>query len=126
MEAPSSVRARMAALAEALERTFSAESPWVREAFLKVPRHQFIRRRPGPAPAEFLAVDRHHPSEADLDLIYSDNVVMIHEPPSSASQPYVVSKMLAWLELKLGMKVLEIGTGSGFNAGLLAEGTGRP
>ncbi|MBW2973512.1 protein-L-isoaspartate O-methyltransferase [Candidatus Woesearchaeota archaeon] len=37
------------------------------------------------------------------------------------SQPTTVMMMLEFLELKPGMKVLEIGTGSGYNAALMAE-----
>lgn len=126
METPPAVADRMQALVARIERTFSPESPWVREAFLKVPRHRFIRRRGTAEAGEFIPVDRSHPTTEDLDRIYADEVVMIHHPPSSASQPYVVAKMLDWLEVKPGMKVLEIGTGSGFNAALLAVGTGDP
>lgn len=126
MAAPVSVTDRMMALVAQIEKAFSSETSWVRRAFQTVPRHRFIRRRGTASPEEFLGVDRHHPTAADLDVIYADHVVMIHHPPSSASQPYVVARMLEWLELRPGMKVLEIGTGSGFNAALLAEGTGDP
>jgi protein-L-isoaspartate(D-aspartate) O-methyltransferase len=37
------------------------------------------------------------------------------------SQPYMVAKMTELLELKKGARVLEIGTGSGYQAALLAE-----
>ncbi len=37
------------------------------------------------------------------------------------SQPTTVVMMLDFIELKKGMKVLEIGTGSGYNAALMAE-----
>ena len=37
------------------------------------------------------------------------------------SQPYTVAYMLQYLELEKGDKVLEIGTGSGWNAALMAE-----
>jgi protein-L-isoaspartate(D-aspartate) O-methyltransferase len=37
------------------------------------------------------------------------------------SQPYTVAFMLQALELKKGHKVLEVGTGSGWNAALIAE-----
>lgn len=121
-----SIQDRMRELAGAIGKAFPSDDSWVRTAFLKVPRHQFIRRRGTEVPEAFVPVDRHHPSAEDLDLIYADRVVMIHDPSSSASQPYVVAKMLEWLEVKPGMKVLEIGTGSGFNAALLAEGTGDP
>ena len=37
------------------------------------------------------------------------------------SQPYTVAYMLQELELKKGLKVLEIGAGSGYNAALIAD-----
>jgi protein-L-isoaspartate(D-aspartate) O-methyltransferase len=42
-------------------------------------------------------------------------------PSCSASQPSVVAGMLEALDLEPGMRVLEIGTGTGYNAALLAE-----
>lgn len=45
-------------------------------------------------------------------------------PTSSSSAPHVMATMLDALDLRPGMRVLEIGTGSGYNAALLAELTG--
>ncbi|MER7049235.1 methyltransferase domain-containing protein [Streptomyces jumonjinensis] len=45
-------------------------------------------------------------------------------PTSSVSMPSVVASMLADLDVRPGQKVLEIGTGSGWNAGLLAHRLG--
>lgn len=54
-----------------------------------------------------------------LSLAYSDNAFPIgHEQTISA--PNVVSFMLDNLGVKPGMKILEIGTGSGYNAALLS------
>ncbi|MGH3935914.1 MAG: methyltransferase domain-containing protein, partial [Pseudonocardiaceae bacterium] len=46
------------------------------------------------------------------------------EVTSSASMPAVVAQMLAALEVEPGMRVLEIGTGTGYNAALLAHRLG--
>jgi protein-L-isoaspartate(D-aspartate) O-methyltransferase len=45
-------------------------------------------------------------------------------PTSSASMPSVVARMLVALDAQPGMRVLEIGTGTGWNAGLLAHRLG--
>lgn len=46
------------------------------------------------------------------------------ELTSSASQPAIVAEMLAALRVEPGMRVLEIGTGTGYNAALLAHRVG--
>ncbi|WP_459249299.1 methyltransferase domain-containing protein [Streptomyces youssoufiensis] len=45
-------------------------------------------------------------------------------PTSSASMPSVVAGMLRDLDVREGMRVLEVGTGTGWNAGLLAHRLG--
>ncbi|MER6916079.1 methyltransferase domain-containing protein [Streptomyces sp. NPDC000594] len=45
-------------------------------------------------------------------------------PSSSVSMPSVVASMLAGLDIRPGHRALEIGTGSGWNAGLLAHRLG--
>jgi protein-L-isoaspartate O-methyltransferase len=42
-------------------------------------------------------------------------------PTSSSSAPWVMARMLDLLEVRDGMNVLEVGTGTGYNAALLAE-----
>ncbi|MCM3883328.1 methyltransferase domain-containing protein [Frankia sp. R82] len=44
-------------------------------------------------------------------------------PTSSSSAPWVMARMLDLLDLRDGMAVLEVGTGTGYNAALLAERT---
>ena len=73
----------------------------VLSAFLKVPRHRFI-------PSEF------------INSAYADYPLPIGEE-QTISQPYIVALMTQCLELKEGDKVLEVGTGSGYQAAILAE-----
>lgn len=50
-------------------------------------------------------------------------MIRLHETgnPSSSSQPTLMATMLELLDLHSGMKVLEVGTGTGYNTALLAE-----
>ena len=58
------------------------------------------------------------------DLSYADNPLPIC-CEQTISQPTTVMLMLQLLEVVPGQRVLEIGTGSGYNAALLAELTGE-
>jgi len=70
-------------------------------AMSNVPRHVFV-------PPDY------------LDQAYEDHALPIGYG-QTISQPYVVAWMTELLELQPGEKVLEIGTGSGFQAAILAE-----
>ena len=107
------------------------ESPWLEAAVRAVPRHLFIERYAEGvnsndpwALVDWVTMDRKRPSPEALQRIYSDQGLMMRSPPdhSAASQPALVVTMLHELGLEPGMKVLEIGTGSGWNAGLIAHG----
>src|SRR5258708_14263868 len=109
----------------------------VLDAMGRVPRHAFLPRfwtfpggmSAGP-PAE-LHEWRLNPGESDpaaLELAYApDRALAIlpeHVPgsaTSTASAPDLMATMLDLLELRQGLRILEIGTGSGYNAALLAE-----
>jgi protein-L-isoaspartate(D-aspartate) O-methyltransferase len=73
----------------------------VLQAMLTVPRHQFVDQR-------------------IVDSAYNDFPLSIGEG-QTISQPYIVALMTQLLELKGDEKVLEIGTGSGYQAAVLAE-----
>ena len=73
----------------------------VLKAFFTVPRHRFV------------------PTELE-HLSYNDSPLSIGES-QTISQPYIVALMMQTLELKKSDKVLEIGTGSGYQTALLAE-----
>ncbi len=58
------------------------------------------------------------------DQAYNDHPLPIDEG-QTISQPYIVALMTEALKIKPGEKVLEIGTGSGYQAAVLAELTGE-
>jgi protein-L-isoaspartate(D-aspartate) O-methyltransferase len=67
------------------------------------------------------AVPRHlFVPEDEQDYAYGDHPLPIGYG-QTISQPYIVALMTELLELKEGDKVLEIGTGSGYQAAILAE-----
>lgn len=67
------------------------------------------------------AVPRHEFVPADVrDLAYGDHPLPIGYA-QTISQPYVVAFMTEQLRARPGMKVLEVGTGSGYQAAVLAE-----
>ncbi len=55
-----------------------------------------------------------------MDRAYGDHPLPIGHG-QTISQPYIVAYMTELLSPRLGMKVLEIGTGSGYQAAVLAE-----
>jgi len=71
--------------------------------------------------AAMLEVERHLFVPKDLHpTAYSDQPLPIGEG-QTISQPYIVALMTELLDLKGGEKVLEVGTGSGYQAAILAE-----
>ncbi len=66
-------------------------------------------------------VPRHEFLPADLwDRAYDDNPLPIDEN-QTISQPYIVADMIQALSIKKGDRILEVGTGSGYQTALLAE-----
>ncbi len=66
-------------------------------------------------------VERHHfVMPEDISRAYNDYPLPIEEG-QTISQPYIVAFMTETLNLKPSDKVLEIGTGSGYQAAILAE-----
>ncbi|MGI5338886.1 protein-L-isoaspartate O-methyltransferase family protein [Streptomyces sp. CA-181903] len=125
-----SLTTRMADYAAALRERGAIRTSAVERAFATVPRHLFL---PGGyyTSGRFVPVAA-EPDEDLLDRIYSDTALMTHVPTSddaagrysSTSQPRVIAAMLEALLLAPGMKVLEIGAGTGYNASLIATITG--
>jgi len=73
----------------------------VLDAFARVPRHQFV-------------------SESFRHQAYDDHPLPIGRG-QTISQPFIVAAMTEALQVEEGHKVLEIGTGSGYQAAILAE-----
>jgi len=82
-------------------KTRGVKDPRVLSALLKVERHRFV-------PEEY------------VNSAYADQPLPIGEG-QTISQPYIVALMTELLDLKGNEKVLEIGTGSGYQAAILAE-----
>jgi protein-L-isoaspartate(D-aspartate) O-methyltransferase len=77
------------------------ENPAVLQAMLTVPRHLFV-----PSGNRRLAYE-----DTPLPIGYGQTI----------SQPYIVALMTQALAVEPGMKVLEVGTGSGYQAAILAQ-----
>jgi len=75
--------------------------PRVMEVMGKVPRHKFVPSR------QRSAAYRNHP----LPIGYGQTI----------SQPYIVALMTDLLQVRPGQKIFEVGTGSGYQAAVLAE-----
>jgi protein-L-isoaspartate(D-aspartate) O-methyltransferase len=89
----------------------------IREAFRSVPRHLFIDRVF--VNGQLIPFDVK--DNEQLKMVYSDNSILQKiSPPTSSTAPSLMASMLESLELDENMRVLEIGTGSGYNAALIA------
>jgi protein-L-isoaspartate(D-aspartate) O-methyltransferase len=83
-----------------LER-FGVRDRRVVEAMARVPREEFV-------------------ASADRDVAYGDHALSIAEG-QTISQPYLVARMTELLATRREHRVLEVGTGSGYQAAVLAE-----
>ncbi|MGH3590179.1 MAG: methyltransferase domain-containing protein, partial [Pseudonocardiaceae bacterium] len=127
---------------EFLTRWRVAFAPW-RASLLSVPRHRFLPPtvwvdNTADPPPTLLPLHREHDPDRWLELAYATDYVITQVddghptgpgsggsvPTSSASGPVIVAVMLAALDAHEGHRVLEIGTGTGYNAALLAHRLG--
>ncbi|MFJ8433396.1 methyltransferase domain-containing protein [Kitasatospora sp. NPDC094019] len=127
------VRGLLRAVGEALGGPVPRE--W-REAIKAVPRHNFLPERIWLADdsGDYEACDLPTAHDCWFGAAYADVPVVTQVndgqespdpwPSSSASTPSVVVRMLCDLDVRPGMRVLEIGTGTGWNAALLAHRLG--
>lgn len=72
----------------------------VESALRNIPRHEFI-------------------PESELDHAYNNEPLPIMKN-QTISQPGVVTRMTEWLDVKDGQKILEIGTGSGWQSAIIS------
>jgi protein-L-isoaspartate(D-aspartate) O-methyltransferase len=80
-----------------------------------------IRRLGEPVRRALLAVPRHRFVPADLRVFAYENRPLGIGQGQTISQPYIVALMSELLSLNPGDRVLEIGTGSGYQAAVLAQ-----
>ncbi len=100
------------------------KSPNIKRAFLSIPRHLFINR----LPPLFLGnrtgwtpIDPFNMPSKCLEKIYCADIgiQLKPPPPASSSAPAIMALMLEAADLTAGLRVLEIGTGSGYNTSLI-------
>src|SRR5688572_9274324 len=94
-----------------LERRRIIKTPAVRRAFLAVPRERFVPDRL---------------RQGGLEAVYKDVAIVTKTDAkggaiSSSSQPAIMAVMLEALRLKPGLRVLEVGAGTGYNSALLSR-----
>jgi protein-L-isoaspartate(D-aspartate) O-methyltransferase len=142
---------RAGQLRRALVASLSADgqlcSPEWQAAFERVPRHVFVPRLflDREHDGHFAVIDGSNPAQRDqwLSRVYADEVLITQlngddmawataaemgsaegVPTSSSTMPGLMAMMLEALSIGDGMRALEVGTGTGYNAALLSERLG--
>ncbi|WP_017593454.1 methyltransferase domain-containing protein [Nocardiopsis potens] len=105
-------------------------TPEIRGAFAAHPRHRFIPDVIWPDPTG-LPLIRSQKPHAWARTVYTDDAVTtqandggagtVNTPTSSSSAPQVMADMIEAAGLGPGMRVLEVGAGTGWNAAVLCE-----
>jgi protein-L-isoaspartate(D-aspartate) O-methyltransferase len=121
------IRAMVERYVDELKAAGAFTSPSVERAFRTVERHRLLETfyYLGAERRQTVEHDPAHPRRDHLALIYADNALATRHiggmPASSTSQSSLMAKMLELLDLSAGMKILEVGAGTGYNAALMAE-----
>jgi protein-L-isoaspartate(D-aspartate) O-methyltransferase len=125
-------------LADALGVSGAVRSAWLRRAFEEIPRHVFVPRFHRWEGGREVLVDGDSAAQRDewLRGVYTDEALTVQlapthdepagagRPTSSSSAPGVMAGMLEALDLQPGHRVLDVGTGTGYNAALLCHRIG--
>ncbi len=133
-------RERARRLADQLITDGDLHTPAWREALLAVPRHEFVPRYyimdASSRPASWALHEPHDPASTArwLELVYSPTTLVtaladyegrgVQTGVASSTKPDLMIRMLEALQVEDGMRVLEIGTGTGYNAALLCHRLG--
>ena len=133
-------RQRAQALVTRLIADGDLHNPAWRDALLTVPRHEFVPRYydqdTTTRPARWVLREPHDKTSTArwLDLVYSATTLVtdvadyadrgIQIAVSSSTKPDLMVRMLEALDIQPGQRVLEIGTGTGYNSALLAHRLG--
>ncbi|WP_263168966.1 methyltransferase domain-containing protein [Streptomyces sp. SCSIO ZS0520] len=128
--------------AEALADTVTADAPAWHDAVSNTPRHRLVprwwQRIPDSPAQEWALVDLPEDTPERLHAAYSDETLVTRvgpthadhatpgehgkgDPTSSSTLPGLIVSMAHRLDVKPGHKVLDVGTGSGYSAGLFAR-----
>ncbi|MGH3565324.1 MAG: protein-L-isoaspartate O-methyltransferase family protein [Pseudonocardia sp.] len=127
---PETFKTRLAEFAASLRDVGAIRSDAVERAFATVQRHRCVPQFRY-CPKTITVPQDQLPSSKVLDTIYSHQSLLTSTgqdggPPSSSSAPTLMARMLEALDLQPGIRVLEIGAGTGYNAALITTITGAP
>ncbi|MGH3828129.1 MAG: protein-L-isoaspartate O-methyltransferase family protein [Pseudonocardiaceae bacterium] len=121
---------RLSAYADSLRETGAIRTRPVHAAFATVPRHRFLPHFRYRA-EEYTLNTTHEPPDDVFVIVYANNALLTHtghdgNSTSSSSAPSIMAKMLEALDLRPGLRTVEIGAGTGYNAALIHHITGAP
>jgi methyltransferase of ATP-grasp peptide maturase system len=134
-------QSHLARLVDQISAQGDLRSPHWRDALLAIPRHLFVPhyylQDTSTRPSRWV---RHEPDDEPstrtwLELVYSPTTMItdvaqyadrgVQMPVCSSTKPDLMIRMLETLDVRNGHRVLEIGTGTGYNTALLAHRLGN-